>query len=68
MKKDCPYKVGDKVRFSPSDRTKGLYQNINKGQVQEGEVMIIKEIKDQCYLYGEGGKGGWPWNEWERVE
>jgi hypothetical protein len=64
MKKEtCPFKAGDHVRFTPSDRTKGLYQDIERFGVKENEVVEIKSIKDDVYLYFDSGKGGWPWNE-----
>jgi len=63
-KPTCPYKVGMKVIFSPSERTKGLYQNIEGFGLTPGGIYRIKEIRDGLYLYFEGG-GGWPWNEFK---
>jgi hypothetical protein len=60
----CPYRVGERVRFQPSARTKGLYQNIEGFGVKIGEVVTIEEIKEDTYIYCKGGGGGWPWNEW----
>jgi hypothetical protein len=68
MANNCPFKIGDKVKFAPSERTQGLYQNIEGMGVSIGEVIIIGQIKDNCYLFTENGKGGWPWNEWEAVK
>jgi len=67
MKTKCPFKVGDKVRFTPSKRTIGLYQNIERFGVLAGEVLTITEIKDGTYLYFSSNKGGWPWNEFTRA-
>jgi len=61
--KKCPFKVGDKVRFSPSPRTRGLYQNLDRFGIKKGEVLPITEIRDGLYLYFENGHGGFPWNE-----
>jgi hypothetical protein len=60
----CPFKEGMKVRFSPNNRTKGLYQNIEGFGLTPGGVYKIKEIKDGIYLYFEEG-GGWPWNAFQ---
>jgi very-short-patch-repair endonuclease len=59
----CAFTVGDQVRFSPSARTRGLYQDIERFGVRIGNVYKILEIKDGMYLYFDSGVGGWPWNE-----
>lgn len=61
---ECPFEVGMKVQFSPSKRTKGLYQNIEGFGLTPGGVYTITEIKDEIYLYFKEG-GGWPWNEFQ---
>jgi hypothetical protein len=61
----CPFQVGDHVRFTPSERTCGLYQDIEHFGVAPGKVFQIKSIKDGVYLYFGGDKGGWPWNEFQ---
>jgi hypothetical protein len=68
MKIGCPFKVGDKVQFTPSKRTKGLYQDIERFGVHVGEVLTITEIKDGTYLYFGSNKGDWPWSEFTRVK
>ena len=68
MKKNCPFKIGEKIRFKPSKRTQGLYQDIEGMGVSIGEVIIVGTIKDNCYIYSQDGKGGWPWTEWESVK
>lgn len=65
--KRCPFVIGDYVRFTPSKRTLGLYQNWEGYGVGIGVVYQIKEIKDGIYLYFQDGKGGWPWNEFTLV-
>jgi len=40
-RKACPFKVGDYVRFTPSKRTSGLYQNIERFGVSLGDVCQI---------------------------
>lgn len=66
---ECPFRVGDLVRFVPSARTRGLYQNIEETRgVKLDEVNAIREIREGTYLYFDGGRGGWPWNEFETAE
>lgn len=63
---ECPYKVGDVVRFCPSERTLGLYQDIEHFGLMVGQEAEIKSIGDGIYLYFDSG-GGWPWTEFELV-
>jgi hypothetical protein len=60
---NCPFKVGDTVIFTPSARTQGLYQDIERFGIKINQSMKIIEIRDNTYLFFEGGIGGWPWNE-----
>lgn len=64
---ECPFSVGDIVRFCPSDRTRGWYQDIEAFGVKIGQEIEIKRIKDGVYLYFENEAGGWPWDEFELV-
>ncbi len=68
MTKNCPFQVGDKVKFVPSERTQGLYQDIEGMGVSIDEVITIGKIKDNCCIYSNNDKGGWPWTEWEAVK
>lgn len=61
---DCPFNIGDSVIFKPSERTLGLYHNIEKHGLIPGEIYKITEISEGTYLKFEEG-GGWPWNEFE---
>jgi hypothetical protein len=63
----CPFAVGDVVRFSPSERTRNHYQDIGTLGVKPDQELEIKSIKDRMYLYFDGGIGGWPWNEFTLV-
>jgi hypothetical protein len=64
----CPFVVGELVRFTPSERTRGLYQGIEGFGIQPGDAQPIAEIRNGCYIYFANGAGGWPWNEFTRVE
>ena len=63
----CPFSGGDLVRFAPSSRTVGHYQDIERFGVKPDEVREIVEIRDNCYLYFSDDAGGWPWNDFVAV-
>ncbi|MBI3777009.1 MAG: hypothetical protein HY273_15930 [Gammaproteobacteria bacterium] len=63
----CPFKVGDRVRFSPSSRTRGHYQNIEGLGIKIGEEAIILSVKEGGYLVLSNGCEGWSWNEFVRA-
>lgn len=63
---ECPYVVGDVVRFCPSERTRGHYQDVERFGLKVGEEAKIKSIEDGIYLKFDEG-GGWPWTEFELV-
>jgi len=64
---ECPFVIGDVVRFTPSERTLGHYQNIEGFGIKVGEDAEVTSIKDGVYLYFGDQKGGWPWNEFTLV-
>jgi hypothetical protein len=45
----------------------GLYQDIKRFGLEIGDVAVIRDIKDGVYLYFDGGRGGFPWNEFTKV-
>ena len=59
----CPFRVGDRVGFTPSEPTRGLYQSIESFGIKLGETRTITEIREGCFLDFANGSGGWPWNE-----
>lgn len=66
--KKCPYKVGDRVKFVPGERTIGWHQTTMERQgLQAGYVGIIREIKDDTYIYLDGEKGGFPWTDFQKA-
>lgn len=64
----CPFDVGNLVVFAPSDRTRGLYQNIERFGLSPGDAKVITEVRDGLHLYFAGGIGGWPWTEFALPE
>ena len=63
----CPFEIGDIVRFTPSERTRGHYQVIERFGLKIGEEAEVQSIKDGVYVYCNNGVGGWPWNEFTLV-
>lgn len=64
---DCQFQIGDIVRFSPNERTKGHYQNIEFVGIKVGDEQKICSIIDNTYLYFGNNVGGWSWNEFVLV-
>jgi hypothetical protein len=60
-KATCPFAVGDMVTFTPSERTRGHYQDIEGFGIRVGQTLAISEVREGYYLYFAGGSGGWPW-------
>jgi hypothetical protein len=59
----CPFSIGDCVVFTPSARTRGLYQAVESFGMEIGKTYVVREIRDDMYVYTDSGAGGWPWNE-----
>ncbi len=68
MIKTCPYGVSDVVRFTPSDRTKGLCQHFERFGLTIGKELQIQEIRDGVYLYFDNEAGGFAYNEFSLVK
>jgi len=66
-RRTCPFSVGDTVCFTPSERTLGQYQDPGRFGVEPGDEVVIREIRDDTYLYFDDGAGGWPWTEFSLV-
>jgi hypothetical protein len=64
---ECPFSIGDTVRFTPSERTRGHYQNLERFGVKPNDELKIERIENGMYLYFKNGAGGWPWNEFTLV-
>lgn len=68
--KVCPFRIGDLVRFTPSLRTQGLYQNVEGFGLKINQVAKIKKIRQGMYLYFDNAytRGGFPWNEFTSLK
>ncbi len=66
--KKCPYKVGDRVKFVPGERTIGWHQPKMESQgLHAGYVGTVTQVKDGIYIYLDGDKGGFPWTDFQKV-
>ena len=68
MTEACPYDVGDVVRFTPSERTKGLCQHFERFGLTIGKELPIQQIRDEMFLYFNNGAGGFAYNEFSLVK
>jgi len=66
----CPFKLGDKVKFVPSERTKGWHQHsFERLGLKPGQVGQIEEIRENTYIYiDKEKKGGFPWTDFRKVD
>jgi len=63
----CPFKIGDRVKFSPSDHCKGWHQeSFDRLRIHPGYAGIITKIEKDIYLYLDDGRGGFPWIEFKK--
>jgi hypothetical protein len=57
-----PFKIGDRVVFSPDERTIGWsWATFDRVRLKPGDVGVVTEIKDGVYLYLDDGRGGFHW-------
>ena len=63
--KECPYKKGDKLVFSPSERTISSYQDITLFGLIPGCIYVLDSVKENMYLHFEEG-GGFPYGEFRK--
>jgi len=65
----CPYKIGDKVRFIPSQHSKGWTPHRDTWGLVDNEIYKILDIKDDVYLYVlHNQSNGWHWKDFEIIE
>jgi hypothetical protein len=66
QKKQCPFKVGDTVIFSPSEHTRGWYQHAwDKLRIKPGDQGIITRIDQGVYVYLDDNRGGFFFDEYK---
>jgi hypothetical protein len=63
-----PFKIGDKVVFSPDARTIGwTYSSFNRLRIQPGDVGIVTKIVNDA-LFIDDGRGGFSWECFKRSD
>lgn len=68
LMKNCPYKIGDKVRFTQSQHSKGQTPHRATWGLVDNEIYKILSIKDDVYLYvSESQTNGWHWEDFEAI-
>jgi len=67
----CPFHAGDRVVYSPSDRTRGLLVMTEYANLKPGEICLIAKIDQQAYVVLEGFEdaacGGIFWTQFSKV-
>jgi hypothetical protein len=65
----CPYKIGDKVRFKPSQHSTGWTPHRETWGLVDDEAYKILDIQNGVYLYvSENQSNGWHWKDFEIVD
>jgi len=65
-KQECPFKIGDRVLFSPSERTTGWYQHAwDRLRIKPGDHGTITKIDQGVYVYLDDNRGGFFWTEYK---
>ncbi len=63
-----PFKIGDRVVFSPDERTVGwVWPTFERVRLKPGDVGIVTKIDKDAYLYLDGGRGGFHWECFKRA-
>lgn len=57
-----PFKLGDRVVFSPDDRTVGwIWPTFERVHLKPGDVGTVTRIEKENYLYLDKDRGGFHW-------
>jgi hypothetical protein len=60
--KTCPFKIGDRVTFSPDEHTYGwTWPSFESMRLRPGETGVITRISEGEYLYLDDDRGGLHW-------
>ncbi len=64
----CPFKIGDKVKFNPSDHCKGWHQeSFKRLGIHPGYIGKVTRIEKEMFIYLDDNKGGLHWIEFKKV-
>ena len=64
-----PFKIGDQVRFEPSERAVGWsWSSFDRVRLHPGDSGIVTRIDKNDYLYLDDDRGGFRWECFGLVE
>lgn len=62
----CPFKLGDRVKFVPGERTIGWHQHSFKRLgISIGYVGVVTRIEKGMYIYLDDDRGGFSWDNFK---
>lgn len=65
----CPYKIGDKVKFEPSEHCKGWHQeSFDRLRIYPGYIGKITKIEKDLFIFLDDNRGGFHWIEFKKAE
>jgi hypothetical protein len=65
---ECPFRVGDRVRFSPNAHASGWsWPRFDTVRLHPGDIGTVTRIEGDTYLYLDNGRGGFHWECFERL-
>jgi len=60
--KVCPFNIGDRVAFTPDERTIGWsYPTFERERLKPGDVGTVTRIDKGQYLFLDDNRGGFHW-------
>jgi hypothetical protein len=63
-----PFKIGDRLIFSPDERTVGwIGPTFEKVHLKPGDSGVVTRIKDGMYIYLDNERGGFHWECFKRA-
>lgn len=67
--KKCPFKIGDRVKFTPNQRAIGWYQHsFERMKIHPGYEGTITAIKEETFIYLDKKIGGFPWTNFKKIQ
>src|SRR5271155_4782783 len=66
--RENPFKIGDKVIFSPAEHTIGWsWSSFDRLRIHPGDIGVVTQITEGAYLYLDDGRGGFHWGCFKKV-
>jgi hypothetical protein len=64
-----PFKIGDRLVFSPSKHTTGWeWSSFDRVRLKPGDAGVVTRIENEDYLYLDDGRGGFHWECFKRAD